>query len=294
MNMSTKIYKNDKIEINGGVYEGERALYNLHAANITSAIFKNGESPLKECSDISLVGSIFEWKYPLWYSKNITLTYTTLLEGARSGIWYTDNIRIENSVIQSPKTFRKSKGIYLKNVQLAHANETMWSCDGIELYNCTVAGDYFCLNSSNITAKDITIDGNYAFDHGKNITLENCRIISKDAFWNTENVTLKNCVIIGEYIGWNSKNLTLIDCTVSSNQGFCYIDNLFIRNTRLMNTDLCFELCTLDCEIIGDIVSVKNPISGRIVADNIGEIILDKDIVDPTATQIEVRKNNEV
>ncbi len=292
--MSTKIYKNDKIKINGGVYEGERALYNLHNADITYAVFRNGESPIKECSDISLTDCIFEWKYPIWYSKNISLKSTTLLDGARSGIWYTDGIRIEDSVIQAPKTFRRSKNIYLKGVSLSNALETMWSCDNIELHDVVIAGDYFAMNASNIVAENINIDGNYAFDGAKNVTVENARIISKDAFWNTENVRLKNCVIIGEYLGWNSKNLTLIDCYVSSNQGLCYIDNLFIRNTRLVNTDLCFELCTVDAEIVGDIVSVKNPISGRITAGSIGEIILDKDMIDPSATVIITEAGNEI
>ena len=70
------------------------------------------------------------------------------------------------------------------------------------------------------------------------------------------------------------------------------MENVTLRNCRLINTDLCFEYCTVDAEICSHVDSVKNPIGGRIVADNIGEIILEDDKVDVSATQItEVKKN---
>lgn len=34
-------------------------------------IFDDGESPLKESRNIELYGSMFKWKYPLWYAKDI-------------------------------------------------------------------------------------------------------------------------------------------------------------------------------------------------------------------------------
>ena len=43
-------------------------------------------------------------------------------------------------------------------------------------------------------------------------------------------------------------------------------------------------------EIDGDIVSVKNPISGMMVADKIGEIILESDKINPNQTLITQRK----
>ena len=47
----------------------------------------------------------------------------------------------------------------------------------------------------------------------------------------------------------------------------------------------------MDAEINSDVISVKNPISGRIVAERIGEIILDPACVDVTKTEItEVKK----
>lgn len=37
--------------------------------------------------------------------------------------------------------------------------------------------------------------------------------------------------------------------------------------------DLSFEYSEVDATVKGDIVSVKNPLSGKIVADSIGEIV---------------------
>ena len=136
------------------------------------------------------------------------------------------------------------------------------------------------------------LDGNYCFDSAKNIVIRNSILRSKDSFWNSEDVTVINCTIIGEYLAWNSKNLTFINCTIESHQGLCYIDNLKLVNTKLVNTDLCFEYCSnINADIISEIDSVKNPYSGIINAYSIKEIILDEKYVDPSKTQILVNKH---
>ena len=68
------------------------------------------------------------------------------------------------------------------------------------------------------------------------------------------------------------------------------MDNVVLRNCKLKNTDLCFEYCTVDAEISSHVDSVKNPISGRIVAKSIGEIIHDPEVVDVTKTEITEEK----
>ena len=65
---------------------GERALFKSQGLDIRDTIFDDGESPLKESSDISLVGSMFKWKYPLWYSKNIRAKDCAWFEMARAGV----------------------------------------------------------------------------------------------------------------------------------------------------------------------------------------------------------------
>ena len=116
------------------------------------------------------------------------------------------------------------------------------------------------------------------------------RLLSKDAFWNSENVTVYDSFISGEYLGWNAKNLTLINCTIESLQGLCYIENLVMRNCKLLNTTLAFEYSTVDADIVGKIDSVLNPSGGVIRADYIDELMIEKDKVDPGKTRIICRQ----
>ena len=58
-------------KIQNGYYTGERPLFHGEHLEIGDTIFGEGESPLKESSDITLKNSMFQWKYPLWYSKNV-------------------------------------------------------------------------------------------------------------------------------------------------------------------------------------------------------------------------------
>ena len=259
-----------------GKFTGERALYALQNAKISDSVFADGESPLKESSDIELSKCIFAWKYPLWYSKRITLLDCTLLDTARSGIWYTDDISMTKCNILAPKTFRRSSRIKLTDVNMLNALETMWGCRNVEMENVSVKGDYFAMNSESVHADGLYIDGNYAFDGAKDVHISNSRIISKDAFWNCENVVVTDSLIIGEYLGWNSKNITFIRCTVESNQGMCYMDGLTMQDCKLINTDLAFEYSSVDATVNSSILSVKNVKDGRICADSIGEIIIDE------------------
>lgn len=278
--------------INGGEFTGERALFNSSDLRIENAHFHSGESPLKESKNIELDLCEFSWKYPLWYCKGVKVDSTTFHQTARSGIWYTRGIGMTDCILDAPKLFRRSSDIVLNRVVFNNALETMWFCDQVDLSDVRIIGDYFCFASSNVVADGLDVDGNYIFDGGKNITVRNSRLNSKDAFWNCENVLVENCTVIGEYLGWNSKNVTFVNCTIESNQGLCYMDNVTLRNCTLNNTDLCFEYCSVDAEVCSHIDSVKNPISGRIVADSIGEIIHEADKVDVSRTEIiEVKKN---
>ncbi len=264
-------------EIRGRVFKEERALFYQQNLNISDCVFEKGESPLKECGNLNIETTLFRWKYPLWYCKNVALHGCTLFEMARAGIWYTDNISIEDTIIEAPKNLRRGAGITLKNVSFPNASETLWSCDGVSMENVTAKGDYFAYNTNNIKADGLVLVGNYSFDGSRNVEVRNSRLISKDAFWNTENVTVRDSFITGEYLGWNSKNLTLINCTIESLQGMCYIDNLVMKNCRLINTTLAFEYSDVDAEISSGITSVLNPKSGTIKAEHIDTLILQKD-----------------
>lgn len=253
-------------EIRQEYLTGERALFQGANLKIYDSIFADGESPLKESHDIELEGCMLKWKYPFWYAKNITARNCTWFEMARVGVWYTDNIKVEDAVIEAPKNFRRCRGVTLRNVNFSNAAETLWSCENVELDHVTAKGDYFAMNSRDMVLWDFKLVGNYSFDGVKNMEIHNARMLTKDAFWNSENVTVYDSFISGEYLGWNAKNLTLINCTIESLQGMCYIDNLVMKNCKLLNTTLAFEYSTVDAEITGKIDSVMNPSGGVIRA----------------------------
>ena len=273
-------------EILGGRFTGERALFHAKDLSIKDAIFDDGESPLKESQNIELLGCMFKWKYPLWYCKHIVAKDCQWFDMARAGVWYTDDLYVENAMIQAPKNFRRCKDIVLKNVDFFHAEETLWNCNHVKLMNVTAKGDYFAMNSNDMYISDFKLDGNYSFDGCRNVELHNATLLSKDAFWNSENITVYDSFISGEYLGWNAKNLTLINCTIESLQGMCYIDNLVMKNCKLLNTTLAFEYSSVEAEIAGGIDSVMNPTSGTIKAEYIKELIMEKDKVDITKTNI--------
>ena len=109
-----------KKEISGAYLTGERPLFGGKNLSIQDTIFTDGESPLKEASDIDLKNSMFQWKYPLWYAKNITAEDCTWFEMARAGVWYTDNLTVKNAVIQAPKNFRRCHELTLDQIGRAH------------------------------------------------------------------------------------------------------------------------------------------------------------------------------
>lgn len=273
-------------EYRQAILTGERALFQGHNLKIIDTIFSDGESPLKESQDIELLGSAFKWKYPLWYAKNITASNCTWFEMGRAGVWYTDNISVKDSAVEAPKNFRRCRNVRLNNVSFPNAAETLWNCDGVLMKHVTAKGDYFAMNSMNMSIDNLMLYGNYSFDGVKNVEIRNSRLLSKDAFWNSENVTVYDSFIAGEYLGWNAKNLTLINCTIESLQGMCYINNLVMKNCRLLNTTLAFEYSTVAAEIDGEIASVMNPAGGFIKADSIGELIMEKDKINPDKTRI--------
>lgn len=274
-------------KINNHYFDGERILYGLKDADLDGIIFGHGESPLKEAKNINLKNSIFKWKYPLWYDDQVKVDNTTFETMSRSGIWYTKNITITNSALQAPKLFRRAENIKLDHVHFSDAEETMWTCKNIRITNTQINGDYFGKDSENIYLDHVSVIGNYVFDGAKNIEVHNSTFISKDAFWNCDHVTIYDSVIDGEYLAWNTQNITFINCKIESDQGLNYIDGLKMRKTALLHTDLAFErVANVDAEITSKIDSVKNPISGKISAPAIGQLIMDKSKIDPAKTQI--------
>ncbi|MBO7364481.1 MAG: DUF3737 family protein [Lachnospiraceae bacterium] len=267
-------------------FTGERALFGSRDLVVRDCLFEDGESPLKESADLKLYGTMFRWKYPLWYCTDVLAEDCVWYDMARAGVWYSDRVTVQGAVIQAPKNFRRCRDLTLRRVTLTNAQETLWSCTGVVLDSVTAKGDYFAMNSTDLDVTGLTLDGNYGFDGCKRVVIRNSALLTKDAFWNCEDVTVYDSFISGEYFGWNSRNVRLVNCTVESLQGLCYIDGLVMENCRLLNTTLAFEYSTVKAEVRSVIDSVFNPAGGRIEAEGIRELILEDGIVNPDRTEI--------
>ena len=69
----------------------------------------------------------------------------------------------------------------------------------------------------------------------------------------------------------------------------CYCENLILENcTFEPDANLAFEYSSVQATVKGAIHSVKNPRSGFIKADKIGQIILDQNIKQPANCEIQL------
>lgn len=274
------------------VFGGERPLYRSHDLRLENVVVTAGESAIKESRDVEAVGCRFEGKYPFWCADRFVIRDCLFTEGARAAIWYSRNLAMSSTVVEAPKMFREVDGLELTDVKLPNAAETLWHCHNVRLRNVEANGaDYIFMHCQNVEIDNLTLNGNYSFQYCKNVTIRNSVLNTKDAFWNTENVTVIDSVLNGEYLAWYSKRLTLINCQIIETQPLCYAQDLKLRGCRMApDADLAFEYSEVDAQIEGRVTSVKNPTSGHIVADSIGEIILDQNVKQPANCVIEVRK----
>lgn len=280
--------------ISNKFFEGERPLFATNDIRLENVKFYPGESALKECKNVEAYKCEFMCKYPFWHNDNALIEDCLFTVYSRAAIWYAKNIRMINSKVDAPKMFREIDGLYLENVKIPNAGETIWNCRDITLRNVEArGGDYIFMNGINIDIDGFYLQGNYSFQDAKNVIVRNAKLDSKDAFWKTENVTVYDSEINGEYLGWHSKNLKLVNCKISGTQPLCYCTNLILENcTFADDCDLCFEYSTLEAIVNSHIVSVKNPTDGFIMADSIGEIIIDKNCKNPGACTIKVSKES--
>ncbi len=270
-------------------FGGERALYHSRSLHLRSCTFNEGESCIKESADIIVESCIFKGKYAMWHNHNTLIENCTLTEDCRAPIWYDRGITMRNTTSTAPKIFREVTGITLENVVLRNAIETLWRCHDIKASNLEVHdADYLFMMSDNITVKDFFFRGKYAFQYCKNVVIENADIDSKDLFWECDNVIIKNAKITTEYLAWYTKNITFENCHIAGTQPLCYVKGVKLINCTFdEDADLGFENTTdIDADIKGHITSIKNPVTGIIRADSVGEIIRDENIWQPNSCQI--------
>ncbi len=257
-------------------FDEERALYNLKDALVENCRFEgpaDGESFLKEAENICVKNCYMDLRYPMWHVKNLELEKCEMTKNCRAALWYVENIKARDCLFNGVKVFRECDGISLADCN-ADSPEIFWRCRNIAIEKGSIVSEYAFLESENIQIKNLDFTGKYSFQYTKNVKIENSRFKTKDAFWHSKNVTVTDSVLEGEYIGWYSDGLTLINCHIKGTQPFCYCKNLKLVNCTTEDCDRSFEYSEVDAEIKGKIESIKNPLKGEIVAEDIGQLLL--------------------
>lgn len=273
-------------------FDEERALYHSQHTDIVNCVFagpQDGESVLKESRDISVVRSSFSLRYPLWHVDGFTLTGSTMDELTRAALWYTHHGKITDSRLHGIKAVRECSDIEVEGCDIV-SEEFGWKSDHISLKDCTVTGAYLFFDSKNVRLEHVEMSGKYSFQYMENLEIRDSVLDTKDAFWHSKNVTVRDCVVKGEYLGWFSEGLTLIGCRISGTQPLCYCKDLRLEGCTMDGCDLSFEYSDVEADVKGHIDSVKNPRSGVITADSVGEFVTGEQVMECTGRVVIRRK----
>ncbi len=271
-------------------FSSERALYALSDAIVEKCSFsgeEDGESAFKESKNVTVRECEFKLRYPFWHTTGYHITDSELYETCRAALWYARDGKIERVTINGPKALRECD-VFTLNEVTARSAEFGWRCrDGI-VKNSTLESEYIFFESQCLTMENITLKGKYSFQYVNSLHIKNSELDTKDSFWHAKNVLVENSTVKGEYLGWYSDGLTMKNCKIIGTQPFCYCKNLTLIDCELIDCDLAFEYSDVTADLSGHVVSVKNPKSGKITADSIGEIIRG-DAVYPCDCEIVVR-----
>ncbi len=272
-------------------FEGERPLFERHHLRLENVTIGEGESAIKECSDIEAIDCHLWGKYPFWHVHGFKISGCQFDAGARSALWYSDHLVMKDTRIDAPKMFREMEDLKLENVVINDADETFWRCRDIEGKNIELHdGTYPFMFCENVKIDVLKSDSKYVFQYCKNVELRNAHIVTKDSFWECENVTIYDSELDGEYLAWHSKNVRLVNCHLTGEQLLCYADDLVLENCTFDEScDRVFEYSNVQADIRGHIENIKNPTSGQIIADSIGSVTIDKNVRQPANCVITVR-----
>lgn len=256
----------------------ERALYGLRNAEVTQCVFEgpaDGESALKESKDLIVKDCDFHLRYPLWHVDRAEVLHSYMSDTCRAALWYDTDITLKNCKMHGIKALRECDRTYVVDCEI-ESQEFGWFCRGVKIENTSLISEYPFLQCRNMELEKFRLTGKYSFQYVENVTIRDSYLDTKDAFWHSKNVTVIDSVIKGEYLAWYSQNLKLIRCKIIGTQPLCYAKGLVLEDCEMVDTDLSFEYSDVSAVIKGRIDSVKNPSSGKIEADSIGEIILDE------------------
>lgn len=270
----------------------ERALYASVDAQVTGCLFDgpaDGESALKESRRIVVQDCDFKLRYPLWHVIQGEVVDSRMTDTCRAALWYDRDMTLRGCTLGGIKALRECDHTVIDHCQI-NSQEFGWLCRGLQVRDTELVSEYPFFQCRDLELQNFHLKGKYSFQYVENALIQNSVLDTKDAFWHSKNVTVVDSVVKGEYLAWYSENLKLVRCKIIGTQPLCYAKGLVLEDCEMEDTDLSFEYSEVNATVKGNILSVKNPKSGRIEADSIGEIILDGHRIRDTQCEIVVRK----
>ena len=263
--------------IENQTFDQERALYgseDILALNCKFDGPADGESAFKESRNIQAQHCYFNLRYPFWHDHGLVIRDSEMTPLCRAALWYTHQASIENTKLHGIKALRECSDITMKNCDIV-SPEFGWSVQNITMEDSSAESEYFMMRSENLTFRNVHLSGKYSFQYIQNGEFDHCRFDTKDAFWHAKNVVVRDSVVKGEYLAWYCENVTFENCKIIGTQPLCYCRGLKLINCGMEGCDLAFERSEVQADITTPVLSIKNPLSGRILVPAVGEIIRD-------------------
>ncbi len=258
-------------------FDEERALYGVRDTLVRDCTFDgpaDGESALKECGNVEVDHCFFNLRYPFWHDEGLTIRNSQMTELCRAALWYSHHVEITGTQLHGIKALRECGQVKMADCSIV-SPEFGWSVNGLEMRDTTAESEYFMLRSNHLYFQNVTLKGKYSFQYIEDSLFENCRFDTKDAFWHAKNVVVRDSVVKGEYLAWYCENVTFERCKILGTQPLCYCKGLKLVDCEMIDTDLAFERSQVDATLTTPVVSIKNPLQGKIVVPAVGEVIRD-------------------
>ena len=117
--------------IENQTFDMERALYGSHEISVKNCSFDgpaDGESALKESSDINVEHCFCNLRYPFWHDHRLKITDSEMTPLCRAALWYSDHIEITGTKLHGIKALRECRysfGIFDVNTILNESEEDL-------------------------------------------------------------------------------------------------------------------------------------------------------------------------
>ena len=258
-------------------FDGERAFYGSDGIKVVGCRFEgaaDGESAFKESKNIAVENCFWDLRYPFWHDTGLCITGTELTANCRAALWYSNDIKIDNTKLHGIKALRECEDISICDSSII-SPEFGWSSKDINMRDTSAEGEYFMMRAERLHFERVSLKGKYSFQYITDSVFENCNFDTKDAFWHAKNVVVRNSVVKGEYLAWYAEDITFENCRIIGTQPLCYCKNLKLINCEMENADLAFEKSTVYATVTTPVISIKNATAGVIEVPAVDEIIMD-------------------